>query len=77
MAEVGLKEGLQVLLPVILICESHEAHPIGSVYVQEEHLDNVGLAYKEKFFWQLYAVVLESCITSVNVKTFDSVEIDL
>jgi len=76
-AEVSLEQGLQVLLPVILISESHEAHSIGAVYVQEEHLDDVSLAYQEQFFWKLYAVVLESCITSVNGQTIDSVEIDL
>ena len=77
MAEIGFKEGLQVLLPIALICVSDEAHSVSAIDVQEEDADDVGLAYKKHISGHLNLVVFECFFSSANGLTIDSVEVNL
>ena len=77
MAEISFKEGLQVLLTIVLICVSDEANSIGAIDVQEEDADDIGLANNKHIFGHLNFMVFECAFSSANCVTIDSVEVNL
>lgn len=76
MAEIGLKESLDVLLAILFVCKSRKACTGSAILVEEVHFDRVDLVREKQRGRHFDAMFVKYVLRSFNFFLIDRILID-